>query len=126
MFDGHTHSVTKVIELMNGNLASCSLDKTVNIWDRQTGDIVNTLEGFDSDIRDIQEMDPDTLVIVNSDDNAFMVWNHKKELEENCMTFEEHDDAVTKVIVVNQKYLYSSSADSTIKRWYPKKLGVQS
>jgi len=101
VFDGHTHSVTKVIELLNGNLASCSLDKTVNIWDRQTGDIVNTLEGFDSDIKDLMEMDPDALVIVNYEDNAFMVWNHKKELEDNCWTFEEHDDAVTKVVVVN-------------------------
>ncbi len=76
--------MTKVIELRNGNLASCSLDKTVNLWDRHTGDIINTLEGFDSEIKDIVEIDDDTMVIVNQDDNAFMVWNHKRELEDNC------------------------------------------
>jgi len=118
--------VTKVIELSNGNLASCSLDKTVNLWDRHTGDIINTLEGFDSEIKDIVEMDGDNICIVNHDDNAFMVWNHKKELEDNCWSMEEHEDAITKLIVVNQKYLYSASADSTIKRWHPRSAATQS
>lgn len=45
--------VTKIIELTNGNLVSTSLDKTVNVWDRHSGDIVNTLEGFEEDIIDI-------------------------------------------------------------------------
>lgn len=53
VFDGHTHMVTKIIELTNGNLVSTSLDKTVNVWDRHSGDIVNTLEGFEEDIIDI-------------------------------------------------------------------------
>jgi WD40 repeat protein len=48
VFDGHTHLVTKIIEMpTSGNLISTSLDRTVNIWDRKTGEIINTLEGFD-------------------------------------------------------------------------------
>jgi WD40 repeat protein len=51
--DGHTHMVTKILELRNGNLASCSLDRTLNIWDRHSGDILNTLEGFEEEIIDL-------------------------------------------------------------------------
>eukprot|EP00347_Sterkiella_histriomuscorum_P006209 403353644 len=110
VFDGHTHSVKKVIELANGNLASCSLDKTINLWDRHTGDIINTLEGFSNDIKDIQELDKDNIAIVIDQDNQFMVWNHKKELEDN----------------LNKKYIYSASNDATIKRWYPRGSGQTS
>jgi WD40 repeat protein len=53
VFDGHTHMVTKVVELSNGNLASASLDKSINIWERHSGEIVNTLEGFDDNIVDL-------------------------------------------------------------------------
>jgi WD40 repeat protein len=34
VFEGHTHAVTQVLELHNGNLASASLDRTLNVWDR--------------------------------------------------------------------------------------------
>lgn len=61
--------MTKVIELANGNLASCSLDKTINLWDRHTGEIINTLEGFSNDIKDILELDKDNIAIVVDQDN---------------------------------------------------------
>ena len=117
VFEGHTHLVHKIIELHNGNLASCSLDRTINIWDRHTGEIINTLEGFESDIKDIQEVDSNNLAILNFDDNTFMIWNYKKELEDNCLTYEEHEDAINKIIVVNHKYIFSGSSDCTVKKW---------
>ena len=45
--------VSKIVELFNGNLLSASSDKTVNIWDRHSGEIINTLEGFEDNILDI-------------------------------------------------------------------------
>lgn len=45
--------VTKIIELQNGNLVSSSLDKTINVWNRNSGEILNTLEGFLKDVEDI-------------------------------------------------------------------------
>lgn len=126
IFDGHTHMVTKIIELQNGNLASCSLDKTINIWDRHTGDIINTLEGFENVIKDLHEIDNDNILILNEDENIFMIWNHKKELEDNCIAYDEHEDVINKILVVNRKYIYSASSDGTIKRWYPKGSGTES
>ena len=52
-----------------------------------------------------------------------MVWNHKKELEDNCLYFDEHEDFVNKLLIVNKKYIYSASNDATIKRWYPRGSG---
>jgi WD40 repeat protein len=46
-YEGHTHSIICFLELFDGNLASGSLDKTIIIWDKDTAEIINTLEGFD-------------------------------------------------------------------------------
>ena len=53
-----------------------------------------------------------------------MLWNHQKEMEDNCITYEEHQDVITKLIVLNKKYICSGSVDSTIKRWCPKNSGT--
>ncbi len=50
-FDGHTHQVNQVIELVNGNMASCSEDKSVNVWDRKTGEILFTLDDLEEPIK---------------------------------------------------------------------------
>lgn len=55
-----------------------------------------------------------------------MLWNHKKELEDNCIYFEEHEEPINKLLIVNKKYIYSASNDSTIKRWYPRGSGQNS
>ena len=71
-------------------------------------------------------MDKDNIAIMIEEDNQFLVWNHKKELEDNCHYFEEHDDFITKLLVINRKYIYSASNDATIKRWYPRGSGQTS
>ena len=120
VFEGHTHEVRKIVELSTGNLASCSADNTVNIWDRHTGDIMNTLEGFDTLIKDIVELDQEHVLILNDNDTGFTRWNYSKELEDNCKTYEEHEDAVNKIIAVNRKHIFSASNDNTVKRWHCK------
>jgi len=52
-----------------------------------------------------------------------MVWNHRKEQEDNCLYYDEHDEPVSKILVLNHKYVYSASKDGTIKRWYPRGSG---
>jgi hypothetical protein len=36
----------------------------VNVWERHTGEIVNTLEGFEAEIRELLELDSENLVIL--------------------------------------------------------------
>ncbi len=55
-----------------------------------------------------------------------MIWNYNLETEDNTETFEEHDGAITKILVVNQKYIFSASEDGTIKKWNPKASGTTS
>jgi len=112
--------VTKVIELNNGQLASTSLDKTINIWDRNTGEIANTLEGFDDLIIDIQEINEGMIGVLTEDENSLLVWNHEKELEDNLFSLEEHDGLITKFCIV-KKQVFTGGQDSLIKKWIPDK-----
>jgi WD40 repeat protein len=120
VYEGHTHVITKVIELFNGNLASCSKDRTINVWDRASGEIINTLEGFEVDIKDIIELDTENLIILLENDPEFPVWSYKKELEDNCKYYADHEGFINKIIVVNHKYIFTASQDKTIKKWNPK------
>ncbi len=48
-----------------------------------------------------------------------MVWSHKKEQEENCESYEEHSEKIIKTLIVNKKFIFTASADCTIKKWCP-------
>lgn len=82
--------MTHIIELVNGNLASCSTDKTINIWDRHSGKILYTLEGFETEIKQVLELDADNLVILCEEEKAFAIWSYRNELEDNCLYYEDH------------------------------------
>ena len=117
VYEGHTHAVTQILELHNGNLASASLDRTLNVWDRQTADIIYTLEGFDENIAQIKELDADNIVILNKNDSSFTVWNYKKEMQDNCRYFDDHKSTINRLIVVQNKYIFTASSDNTVKRF---------
>lgn len=116
-YEGHINQVTHIIELVNGNIASCSTDKTINIWDRHSGKILYTLEGFETEIKQISEVDADNLVILSEEEKAFAVWSYRKELEDNCHYYEDHQDRINHMLVVANKFVFSASTDRTIKRW---------
>lgn len=109
--------ISKILELHSGNIATCSKDKTINIWDRQSGVILYTLEGFDDTIKQIVELDADNLIVLTEEDSSFLAWSYKKDQQENCKYFEEHNDLINKIIVVSNKYIFTASTDTTIKRW---------
>jgi WD40 repeat protein len=43
---GHTSTINKLIQLKNGDLASCSADRTVRIWDWNTKQLKYTLSAY--------------------------------------------------------------------------------
>ena len=70
----HTDLVTKVIELKNGNLCSCSDDKTIKIWDNKSYyECIKTLEGHTDNIQSVIELND--FIISASDDETLRIWN---------------------------------------------------
>jgi WD40 repeat protein len=63
------------------------------------------------------ELDADNLAILNEQDTSFTVWNFKKEIQDNCKYFDDHSDMINKIIVVQNRYIFSASADKSVKGW---------
>ena len=74
---GHTRTVTKVIELEDGRICSCSsLDKTIRIWDNSTYKFITTITtGHTVGIESIIEMNDSTISVGNDKDKTLRIWN---------------------------------------------------
>jgi hypothetical protein len=46
--------VTNIIELNDGDIISSSLDKSILVWNRQNGEILNSIEDFKKRVIDIK------------------------------------------------------------------------
>jgi platelet-activating factor acetylhydrolase IB subunit alpha len=92
---GHEHNVTSVQWMPNGDhLLSAGRDKTIKIWDMQTGYCVKTLLGHNDWVRMIRVHRPDGLWLASaSNDQTIRVWSMatrdcKAELREHSHVIE--------------------------------------
>lgn len=65
-------------------------------------------------------MDPENIGILGYGDTSLMIWRYKKEMEDNLLALEDHEDEVVKFIVINNKNVFTGSKDKLIKKWAPK------
>lgn len=77
---GHTDSVSTVVLLPNGYLASGSNDRTVKIWDVNSANLVRTLKGHESKVLSLAILKNGLLASL-ADDGQIIIWNLDKELE---------------------------------------------
>lgn len=103
----HNLSVPNYSVLITG-----SYDKTVKVWNLDTGKVVRTLEGHTRAVRALQF---DKLMLVTgSSDRTLRVWNWRT--GECLRVLEGHAEAVT-CLNYDRNTLASGSADSTVKIW---------
>ena len=114
---GHSGQVTSVSMTPDGHRAiSGSDDRTLRVWDLESGICLNTLEGHSGTVTSVSLTPDGRRAISGSDDHTLRVWN----LESGCCvrTLEGHIRGVTSVSVVpDGRRAVSGSDDHTLRVW---------
>ncbi|NJR18798.1 MAG: WD40 repeat domain-containing protein [Calothrix sp. CSU_2_0] len=116
-FTAHSHIVSSLGISQDGKtLVSSSIDKTIKIWNLETGTLLRTLKGHCGEVLAIN-LSPDGKIIASgSVDTTIKLWH--LDTGELLATFTGHTHAVTAVtFTVSGEMLVSASLDKTIKIW---------
>ena len=112
--NGHSRWIHCLVYLPNGNLVSCSWDKTIKVWDLARGECIKTLASYLSDVNCITLLRNNQLAS-GSDDKIIKIWN--MEIGGCVKTLKGHSNYVWKLLQLESGELVSCSSDNTIKMW---------
>ncbi|MFZ4443547.1 MAG: protein kinase domain-containing protein [Planktothrix agardhii] len=100
----------------NQAIASASADKTVKIWDRQTGAILQNLTDHQDQVYAVVFSPDGQLLVTASLDKTIKIW--KVETGELLNTLTGHLDGVRSLAISSDgKIIVSGSLDDTVKVW---------
>ncbi|MCZ8026033.1 MAG: hypothetical protein O9332_11605, partial [Microcystis sp. LE19-10.1B] len=114
---GHNDGVWSVSFSSDGKtLATGSEDKTIKLWNVETGQEIRTLKGHDWFVNSVSFSPDGKTLVSGSGDNTIKLWN--VETGQEIRTLKGHDSAVYSVnFSPDGKTLVSGSEDKTIKLW---------
>ena len=69
----HTRGVVNLLSLSNGNLVSCSNDKTIRVWDTKSWETLKVLNGHTESIRSLASF-TDGAIASSSSDKTVKIW----------------------------------------------------
>jgi len=75
---GHTDTVASLVVLPDGLLASGSYDKTIRIWNVNTGITIKKLTGHTGRVYSLVVLPDDSLLTSGSDDKTIRIWSQRK------------------------------------------------
>lgn len=113
---GHSDFVWSVALSSDGQtLVSGSEDKTIKIWNLDTGQLLRTLNGYSDSVRSVAVSSNGEIIASGSADKTVKLWN----LETGVRTFSEHSGPVWSIALSpDGQTLVSGSQDNTIKIWH--------
>ena len=108
---GHSYNVNSIIKISNNQVASGSRDKSIKIWNLQSGLCIKTLIGHIGAVYSLIKIN-DTQIASGSI-REIKIWDV---LSSVCLkTISEHSSTVWSLIKLNDNQLASGSDDSSIK-----------
>ena len=115
--EGHISVVTSVSFNHDGTkIVSGSRDRTVRVWNSETGECVLTLEGHTDFVNSVSFNHDGTKIVSGSSDKTVRVWN--SEIGECLLTLEGNTDYVTSVSFNHDgTKIISGSRDRTVRVW---------
>ncbi|PWA03219.1 hypothetical protein BB558_000629 [Smittium angustum] len=135
---GHDHSVSSVCFLGPDKIISASRDKTIKIWEFNTGYCIKTITGHAEWVRFVSVSEDNKLIVSASNDQSIRVWDASTgECKQDLRGHENvvecafiapvatypfiHQllalDSKTKIDPTPGQYVFSCSRDKTIKLW---------
>ncbi|NET74319.1 MAG: WD40 repeat domain-containing protein, partial [Sphaerospermopsis sp. SIO1G2] len=111
---GHSNYVFAIaINPQGKTFISGSADKTIKVWDLETGENTKTLTGHSNFVSSVVFSHDGSIIASGSYDKTFKLWHDLK-----SKTFIEHSGCVTSIAFSNDgKCFATSSMDKTIKIW---------
>ncbi|WP_016950957.1 WD40 repeat domain-containing protein [Anabaena sp. PCC 7108] len=111
---GHSDHIFSVAVNPDGKtFASGSADKSIKVWNIETGEIIHTLTGHSNYVRSVTFSHDGKIIASGSDDKTFKLWHSLK-----GKTFIEHSDGVNSVAFSPDSQTYATaSLDKTVKIW---------
>ena len=97
-------------------VVSASYDGTLKIWDRESGEMVHSLQGHTNWVRGCTMSADGRWVVSASDDETLKIWD--RESGEMVHSLQGHTDWVRGCAMsADGKWVVSSSDDKTLKVW---------
>ena len=114
---GHTGWVRAVaISWDRGTIISGSHDKTLRVWEMESGEVQQVLEGHTDWVNAVAISPDGNTIVSGSDDNTLRVWDaHSRECRH---TLEGHTSWVRAVLIsLDGSTIVSGSDDNTLRVW---------
>jgi WD40 repeat protein len=114
---GHTKSICCLVKLSNGNIASCSKDSSIKIWDANDNfNNIHTLQGHQDSVNSLIELSNGDIASC-SDDRTIKIWDAKSNYS-NIQTL-KNLESIYSLIELSDGIIASYSNLLTILIWEP-------
>jgi WD40 repeat protein len=112
--EGHSDAVISVIKLGENRIVSASGDKTLRVWDTETGGCLHILRGHTASVMSVIKLE-ENRVVSASNDKTLRVWDTETGV---CLKIlEGHTRYISSVIKLEENRVVSASWDGTLRVW---------